>query len=146
MKQAFIFSTKVWLTTIIIGPLIMGIRTFFMYDWVDDRWANAFFVPKVGIPAGLVFFLPSFVLLSLFSWYLNKKVIFINIRKLYLSLVAVVLAIIPFAVINYRSLFTINTGLLEGFPPDLFWTCTYVSLTLAGVWFYKLKPVTDEPI
>lgn len=56
---------------------------------------------------------------------------------------AFLLAIAPFAFMNYRELFTINTGFLAGFPPDLFWTITYVGLTVAGIWFYKLKPVTN---
>ncbi len=143
MKSALKFSSKVWLTTIIIGPLILGIRIYFMYDWVYDPLAHAFLVPEMGIPVGILYFFPSWFISTIVCWYMFKKNVPNKLTKVYLSFVAIVLAVAPFAVMDYRSLFATNVDFLAGFPPDLFWTSTYIGLTVAGVWFYKLKPVNN---
>lgn len=47
MKQAFIYSLKVWLTTIIIGPIIMGVKLYVFYHGLDeDAWKCLYLTPR----------------------------------------------------------------------------------------------------
>ena len=138
MKQALIYSLKVWLTTVILGSLIMGIRIWFLYDWLADRWDNEVKVQEITIPSGLVCYLPCWFIFGLLCWYLNKKAVSVRSRYIFMSLTAIILAMAPFAIMDYQSLFSLYAkGFFAGFPPDLFWTCTYVGVTLIGTWFYR---------
>jgi hypothetical protein len=146
MKTALIYSSKVWLTTIFVGPLIMGVKIYsFYYGRDEDAWKCLYLVPEIGILYGILYFLTSWFILSRLCWYISKRNLINKRTKVYLSFIGLVLAIAPFAVMDYHSLFTINKGWFAGFPPDLFWTITYVGLTVAGIWFYKLEPVNNSP-
>jgi hypothetical protein len=132
------------LTTIFVGPLIMGVKIYsFYYGRDDDAWKCLYLVPEIGILYGILYFLASWVILSGLCWYISKRNLINKLTKIYLSFIAVILAIGPFAVMDYHSLFTINKDWFAGFPPDLFWTVTYVGLTVAGIWFYKLVPMAN---
>jgi hypothetical protein len=140
MKQALTYSLKVWLTTTIAGSIITGIRLYFLYNLAYDRLANFFGVVVTGCQLGIIYYIPCWVILGLTAWYLNKKGVIVSYKKMFIILIAAILSLFPFILMDYRSLFSINgTGLFAGFPPDLYYTITYVGVTVVSSWFYKVK-------
>jgi hypothetical protein len=134
MKQALIYSLKVWLTTVVLGLRISGlIRICMDTDHLIYKWSDMFSSAMYDIPVGLIACLPSWALFILSVWALKKSKSSLILVKLFLSLIGVMLSILPFAIVFNHQLFNINY--LPDMLPDLF---GYTLITVAGVWFYKL--------
>ena len=140
MKQAFIYSLKVWLTTVLLGMRVAALikiatdTQHLMYK-AEDIFDSAIY----DIPVGLIACLPSWLLFSLVVGYLNKVIHSVEQEKLWLSVVAVFLSILPFALLFWHQLTHLNY--LPDMLPEL---AAYTIVTIAGTWFYKLPSITKE--
>jgi uncharacterized membrane protein len=140
MKQALIYSLKVWLTTIVLGMRVAAVikiclDTDHLYG-AGDIFSSAIY----DIPVGLIACTPSFFLFLVGVFFLSKTSGTIWSKKLILSVLGVILAILPFAIVFTHQLFSANY--LPDMLPEL---CGYVGITLAGIWFYKLTWVSNTP-
>jgi hypothetical protein len=137
MKQALVFSSKVWLTTIIVSPIIVGLLQSFL-DPDTYSYSDAFVGLIYCVPGGVIFCLPSSLLFWLAVWYVNKKKLKTYQKKIYISVGSVFLALIPFAILNAHTLFSPNY-----WPSELPWVGSYFGILTASIWFFKLRPINN---
>jgi hypothetical protein len=140
MKHTLIYSLKVWLTTIVLGMRVAAVikiclDTSHLYG-VGDIFSSAIY----DIPVGLIACTPSFFLFFLAVFFLSKSINTIWSKKLILSVLGVILAILPFAIVFTHQLFSANY--LPDMLPEL---GGYIVITIAGVWFYKLTLLSNTP-
>ena len=116
---------KVWLTTVLIAPVLLGIGQTIMYAGGFVWWV--FFGMLFGGALGA----PSFVLLWLATrWLINATHV---VRcKLYLSILIIPLAALA-VLIGYGLIrYSINT---------MYLAIPYIIVAIAAIWLYKLKPI-----
>jgi len=136
MKQAFIYSTKVWLTTVILGMRITGlIKILLDTDHLIYKVQDIFTSAIYDIPVGFVACLPSWFLFTIITRYFNVKSISLIYKKLWFSLSAIFLSILPFAILFWYQLTHLNY--LPDMLPELI---GYTVVTIAGIWLYRLNP------
>ncbi len=125
MKQALIYSLKVWLTGVFLAPVLL--KLFWMVSG-ESTGSNA-----VGalILFGGVLSIPSVLLLFLSVLILTRQAIAVNSTKLILSLIGIILAYLPIWVLNGRQFW------LDSFMLNFF--VGYTVTVMAAIWFYKLK-------
>jgi len=140
MKQALIYSIKVWLTTVVLGMRIAVLikicldTDHLIYDF-EDFFGSAIY----DIPIGLIACAPSWILFSLSVLVINKPKRSVMVKKLWLTLAAFILGILPFAIVFWGQL--THPNYWPDMAPEVF---GYISVTIASLWFYKLKPA--DPI
>jgi hypothetical protein len=138
MKQALIYSLKVWLTTVVLGMRIAAlIKILLDTDHLIYKFSDIFTSAVYDIPVGLIACLPSFGIFLLTVSLLRKSNYNIRSKKLVLSALGLLLSVLPFALLFTHQLFNINY--LPDMLPEL---CAYTGLTIAGIWFYKLETLT----
>jgi len=121
----FIYVSKVWLTTMLTAPVLLGLYQGIMYAGGFVWWV--FF----GVLFGAALGAPSFLLLWLSTrWLINSTGL---VRcKLYLSIL-----IIPLAALA----FFIGYGLIRYSVDTIYLTIPYILVAVAAIWFHKIKPV-----
>jgi hypothetical protein len=125
MKQARVYSLKVWLTAVLIGPVFLGIYQAIVYDGGFVWWV------VFGVLFGGTLGAPSFVLLWLAAkWLMNSttKVI----CKLCLSVLIIPLAALAFFIGYLLIRFSIGI---------MYLTIPYIIVAIVAIWLYKLKPM-----
>jgi hypothetical protein len=137
MKQSLIYSSKVWLTTIILGMRVaalikIGLDTDHLIYSPLDIINSAIY----DIPIGLIVCLPSWFLFMILVSYFNKKNIQLIYKKLWLTITAIFLSVLPFAILFWYQLTHINY--LPDMLPELI---GYTSVTIIGIWVYKMRAV-----
>ncbi|MEO6849387.1 MAG: hypothetical protein ABI166_02115 [Mucilaginibacter sp.] len=140
MKKATIYSLKVWLTTVVLGMRIAGlIKILLDTDHVTYSFQDIFYSAIYDIPVGLIACLPSWLIFTFITFYLNnKKNIKIVYKKCWLTISAMFLGVLPFAIVFWPQLTHIN------YSPDMLPVLiAYTGVTIAGIWFYKLDPVNN---
>lgn len=125
MKQALIYSLKVWLTGVFLAPVLL--KLFWMVSG-ESTGSNA-----VGalILFGGVLSIPCVLLLFLSVLILTRQAIAVNSTKLILSLIGIILAYLPIWFLNGRQFW------LDSFMLNFF--VGYTVTVIAAIWFYKLK-------
>jgi hypothetical protein len=153
MKQALIYSLKVWFTTSILSPLqITLLRCYFL----SSNHLNPFHDPKVYdrellhltkmLEGTWIALLP----LGLGVYYavilLSKRSIPIAYIKGYLCIIGVVLAVLPNALLLIYVLGSNEASLSRTVTVDSLnnYMICYILAVLASIWFYKLKPVSSR--
>ena len=126
MKQALIFSLKVWLTAVFVTPLLLKLF------WMIINESSGSNVIGALIIFGGVLSIPSVLLLFLTSLVLIRQVIATHSIKLILSLAGIILSYLPIWFLNGRQF------ILDNFMLNFF--VGYTVIVIAGIWFYKLKP------
>ncbi|NHA07771.1 hypothetical protein G7092_28490 [Mucilaginibacter sp. HC2] len=126
MKQALIYSLKVWLTGVFLAPVLL--KLFWMVSG-ESTGSNA--VGALMLFGG-VLSIPSVLLLFLSVLILTRQAIAVNSTKLILSLIGIILAYLPIWVLNGRQFW------LDSFMLNFF--VGYTVTVIAAIWFYKLKP------
>jgi hypothetical protein len=86
---------------------------------------------------GLILSIPSCLLLLVSLNVLNRMNLSTTTSKIWLSIIAVLLTLIPF-VIMYHSYD------IERRPTIIPWAISYCLVIEAGIWFFKLKPVFQD--
>ncbi|WP_448702805.1 hypothetical protein ACFGVR_10665 [Mucilaginibacter sp. AW1-3] len=118
------YVLKVWLTSVLTGSLFAEpIMDGFRYS-VEDFTIGA----TVSLVLSFGFSVPSFIAFVLIVSKITKMQMSNIKRKIFLSVVACILTIIPFVVLRY----------MEGlFKPLLI--IPYGVAIIAGIWLYKLR-------
>lgn len=139
LKPSLIFSLKVWLTSVVLSPVIIVLTKLAVLNH------EGVISTVKGILGGIAFFIyvgfllsiPSFLLLWLVTALLViKSNQSINVKKLMLSAVALLLSFLPLCFLLGKQ--------SNYYDSELFgWLVIYASIILCGVWFYKL-PVVEE--
>ena len=133
MKQALIYSLKVWLTSVVLGSLISTIPMTLRSE-SKQQFAQALgFIPLlIAIVAALSFC--SWLLLFLFTYLFTKQSFRVKNVKLILSFLGLVLSVAPLLLLA-------DGGLGLVYTIDLI---TYPAWIIAGLWFYKLQSTYEE--
>jgi hypothetical protein len=134
MKQAMVYSLKVWLTTAILGMRIAAIIKICLDGYHIYSWPDIFSSAIYDIPIGIIACLPSSILFALLTRRLKKNPYTITRLKLILSLTGILLSLLPFAIVFPSQITHVNY--LPDMLPELL---GYTLITLGGIWFYKLK-------
>ncbi|MBB6111858.1 hypothetical protein [Mucilaginibacter lappiensis] len=127
MKQAVIYSLKVWFTGVFISPVL--VKLFWMIIG-ESSGSNA--IGALMLFGGILS-IPSVLLLFLSVLILAKQAIAINLMKLILSLIGIILTYLPIWFLNGRQ-FGLDSFMMNFFV-------AYTVIIIAGIWFYKLKPL-----
>ena len=137
MKQALIYSLKVWLTSVLLGPLIPGlISAVHVNDTLGFGRAVSGFVIWLlfAFISGLVLSLMSFLLLLFTTATLLKTNLATLVQKLLFSVIIPVYASLPFLLVqDYQQYSPANKVLI----------ISYMVVVVIGIWLYKLEPVNN---
>ena len=127
------YVIKVWLTTVIAGPILLVVIALLQHNVTKDPFAIAEFL--VIILMGSICSLPSmalFYLACIFAIPNARNKIFL---KGLLSVIGVLLVYVPFLIIDdFHPLLNIDQ-----LSRLLF--ITYAPVIIAAIWLYKIKPV-----
>ena len=132
MKQAIVYSLKVWLTSVVVAPFLV------LLIGLLGKMGEGVGIALAMLMLGTMFSLPSFLLLSLACWALTRMQSKIVMIKVELTLIGVLLTYIPFFIINDYA-FLINRDELS----RTFFVI-YSLLITFGIWFYKFKGASKE--
>ncbi len=130
-NNALVYSLKVWLTALLLGSLGAGMT---LYD-KDSHISGLISWLGFVIFYGFFFSFPSFLILFLFVYRLNKKALSVINKKLILSGVGLTLTLLPFFMM-------IKLGFMDSWS-DIFVITPYAIIIVFGIWFYKLNPTTQ---
>lgn len=138
MKQAFIYSSKIWLTTICAGPYLTGIILVttdpLIYSVKDIFSVGNVYAVLVGLFAALSSW-ALFAIIARFSFTKSTSAILI---KLYLSASAFILVLLPWAIVESNAVF--NSNYWPSLAP---WILSYYFITVVGIWLYN-TPVNPD--
>jgi hypothetical protein len=146
MKQALIYSFKVWLTNIMLAPLLAYVILILGIEIILGNYQGSTGVIMGG---GVSFFgialfhsVPFGILLVVVTYYINKQAGNTNHKKKILSILCILypflLGIILYVAHDKHQqldVFVWVSILSEGLSSLI--------ITIAGVWFYKLNPVNQ---
>jgi len=146
MKQALIYSTKVWLTVLLVGPIIFSIVLVSMNNFGEFAFI-AYITSVVSIPFEILLGIPSIVLFWQITHYLIPKQYTVAKVKVFLSLTIAIICIPLLVFMNWLLVqFHFNSIMIEQanlllFPRNLF---TFIICnSLLGIlcsWIYRLIP------
>jgi hypothetical protein len=142
MKQAFIYSLKVWLTTAVLGMrLAVLIKICLDTDHLIYGFQDVFGSAIYDIPVGIIDCSPSWIIFSFAVWLVAKTKSRMLLKKLCLTSIAIVLGILPFGIVFWYQLTRPNYW--PDMAPEIL---GYVGITIAGIWFYKLRAAANKPL
>jgi hypothetical protein len=120
MKQAVIYSLNVWLASLLLGPLLYyPVRTI-----IEPQYPHQF---HYDVKPEFLFSLPSLVVSIIAVIIVKQLSTTLVIKKLLLSVVGVVLAALPFYVLE-------GSWVRQGTE----YLLAYGSITLISIWVFKL--------
>ena len=129
MKPAFIYSLKVWLTSVILCPLFATIYSL-IHGFKEGNETGILVILLIFY--GLVCSIPCYLFMLLVIWILNKYALGMNpiYQKIILSVLsmpAIFLMLklaLPYSYLSFKA------------------SC--VAATLVCIWMYRLKPLNQE--
>lgn len=134
MSPTFTFSLKIWITSVVLGSLIADLPFLFQSNNLDDFIGKlSWVIFQMGVAA--VLSVISLLLLWLFVHLLTRHGFGVIKTKIILSFIGLVLALAPL-------LWLIRGAWELSWTNSLFYMAYPVTI-IAGIWFYKLKPVSD---
>jgi len=142
MKQALIYSLKVWLTTLILGPLLATSINLFIawYSPVYNYFGSGFIIGiYIDLIAGASI-IPLLVVFWLSTFLLIRKEIKIGITKLLLTFLVVIICVVPFLVHSNPESLSWHVLLSTSY-----WLPSYIIVATSATWFYKLRRVSINP-
>ena len=159
MKQALIYSLKVWLTTSIVSPILLTtLHLVFLQRNLALVHINQYDTPRayhllisklpLMVAGNVVLLIPLCVALCYTTVLLEGRQLPVAKYKLYLSIVAVFFApLVPLLLLGYVILVEMASLNTPGYSYDVtFNPVSTILVALASIWFYKLKPVKTVPI
>ena len=138
MKEAFIYSFKVFAVTIIAGPILTGIYLV-LSDPLIYKASDILTGMLYMVPAGIILCIPSWLLLAFLVKQATKKGLSTAVGKSFLSLFSVVLVTIPFAVVNYRTILNSNY-----WPSIIPFISAYAITLILCIWLFKVEPIKEK--
>jgi hypothetical protein len=136
MKPALIYSLKVWLTSVVLSPILYIIEEYLTHPGYYKWEGITGFVGLSFIYSALLS-IPSYGLFAYMTYSINKLKTKILIKKIYLTVICTILCMFPFYLLDRGSIFLVS---------DLRWGCFYCFVIIAAIWFYELVPATKESI
>ncbi|MHB8208454.1 hypothetical protein [Mucilaginibacter sp.] len=135
MKQALVYSIKVWLTSALVVPFIQMIEGLIIGNHTSI--SNAEQMILLALLFGLLLSMPSWLLLWMSASLLNRLTGSVLVIKLSLTVLSTALAILPFFLL---------AGTTSLSSHDLIWFGPYPIIVVACIWLYKLNsaPVIDS--
>ncbi len=126
LSNSFFFATKVWLTSVILSPLV-----FFTFYFHNDLNLSvlAFYTPS-AIVSGLLFSLPCWIISIFVIWFINTRVQSLPKKKMLIILTGIVLT---------NGLFYLLFKLFNDELFSLYLATPYNLTIILGVIFYKLR-------
>ena len=134
MKRAILYTLKIWLTTILLTPAlrILIAITFKLPTLQVSLSYSEYYLMAIYI--GLICSLPGLISLWIFTIWINRRLIVIYDKKLYITLFVFLETLITFYCVFWLP-DTLKGNIIMTFP--------YCIISAAAIWFYKLKPVID---
>jgi hypothetical protein len=143
MKQALIYSGKVWLTTLTVAPFLAASISFFMavYNPLISSIGLGFslntyfdfYAALLLLPLALLFWLAAFGLLKT-----QRKVVII---KSALTTVAIIFCILPF-MITGRNLQLSLLSLMS----TSYWLPSYLVVAVFSIWVYNIQKTKSKSV
>jgi len=130
MKQALIYTLKVWLTIIVITPALRLLMAWAFNLPTAQMSLSYFEYYQLAGLYGFIFSLPGALMLWIFITIINRKPMSITAKKVYISALAFIEMMLTFYYIFWLpGSWKINEVM----------TIPYVVIAALGIWFYKLK-------
>ncbi|MGZ3943676.1 MAG: hypothetical protein ACXVJB_01980 [Mucilaginibacter sp.] len=127
MKQALIYSLKVWLTSAFIGPfLLVGCEVAETGHANSDLVSFTFAIMVFGT----FYSIPCFLILLFLVWILGKFKLSIIAKKAIASCVSILMV-----VLLTKAVFPATQ--------DHTLVIIYSAVTVAGIWFYKIGAIPE---
>ena len=139
MKNAFIYSAKVWFTTLIIAILLYSLTAH--YFPVKVYYAAIHWAEVEYCRLQVIWFLPILGLFVLIVWYVNQKNISYAAKKRYLTISSILLCLMPLVI---AAIDTDSTSQIIGHLAGLF--SAYSLIAIICLWVYNLKPVSKTSL
>ncbi len=115
MRQAFIYTLKVWLTTVVVAPILITILSCYaltkhnLNPFQDSRVLHIVLLRHAQITCGtLVFLMPLAIVLNYTVVYLSKQEITFPRNIWYIIGIAFGMALLPDLLIGYYSMLSIQ--------------------------------------
>lgn len=133
MKQALYYCLKIWLTSVVTGPVI-----FFLFSCSNNYTDlsiledNAFIALIMAV-IGFIFSMPSMLLLWLATIEIKKRGLSVIVSKVILSFAGAVL--------------TLMAGILCSAmidPAVIIFSALYMVIVITGIWIFKLSPAPAQ--
>jgi len=153
MKQALIYSSKVWLTSSIISPLLYtALSVCFLFSNHINPFHDPFVYNRLQlrfikmIEGTWMLMIPLAIGIYYSVLYMSKHLISIFSIKCYLSFIGIIFATLPISILLFEVLYsnensverTITiTGIFHGME-------CYALSVLFAIWLYKLRLVKDN--
>lgn len=135
MKQALIYSLKVWLTTAIISPiLIIIIRLMIDATLIHSHTSGLLVLYLFMLGTGLMLSLPSAILLWLMAYSIIISKVAVTFQRTLIAIVSFLLVCIPLIIIG----FMLDTRDL------IYHIGTYYLVTVIAIAFYDWKVSTQK--
>lgn len=136
MKQALIYSLKVWPTTIALWTFMYLMISWFVSRHVrTDYYVDTYWMEMDYCRMQIICFIPTLCLFIIATRYFNRKDLKSSSKKLYLTIAAALFCLTPFLITindaHYATHDVIDIAEL---------LCLYIFLATISIWFYKLKP------
>jgi hypothetical protein len=137
MKQALIYSLKVWFTMVVLSPVIPVLFLEHHSRWSPTQYLTEYYWSGVG---EVLVFLPVLILLIILTVWVNKKPIRMIRKKVIIQLSSTVLLwLMAYVVVRVMA------------PASFSWrvAITYSiwgGVLAVGIWVYKLKEVDPAPL
>ena len=126
MKQVLIYSLKVWLTSVLLGPLLYYPAQII----IEPQYPHQF---HYDVKYGFIFSLPSLVVAIITVVLIKPIPTTLTVKKLLLSIVGVVLTAMPF--------YLLKGGWVQQGTEYLI---AYGSIIVIGIWVYRLEPMVNN--
>jgi hypothetical protein len=131
--SALKYSAKVWLTSVLLAPLFIGILFGFynlirgiVYDFAKELLDGIGFVGMVAVYA-FMFSIPSFILLTLSVWLTDNRGWAVMKRKSILTIISIALTLLPFVLLNFTDVVM------------LLYILPFLGMIVLGIWYYKIE-------
>jgi len=139
MKRSFIYTLKVWLTSVVLAPPVIVILTklFLPHEMVFDNVANVLSSIVLLIYLATIVSIPSWMLLWLSTALIIKFNFSNTYNKVILTVIGCILCVLPFYLLFHEDDNPSRADLA-------IWASSYMLVIVGGIWFYKLKIVSTS--
>ena len=139
MKKALIYSLKVWLTALLLSPVLYWLVETNFISPLKTSFEGMIGFFGLSILYGLLLSIPSFLFLTFSCFFVNMLAQINAAKKRLITLIAFIFVILPFYLLFSRD----DTSTL--IKDDLPLASSYSVVIIIGVWFYQLNPIVKEP-
>jgi len=134
--KALSYTLKVWLTSIVIGPvlhLLINCFTATKMGYAQIGIVSSLYFILMSIPFGIILSIPSFLLLWLSVYLLKKFDIDPLVSKISLSIISVILSAFAFFIV-------FGQDDPSTYKETTIWAFAYCSVIVGAIWYYEFAP------